>query len=382
MEFNFLVSPSVIFGVDKTNEIGKMLKDLGRKKTMLVCDKSMIKLGFVQRIQNILSENDIQSVIFDKVMPNPTDTLIHDGANFAKLNKIDSFIGIGGGSVMDSTKAINIIVTNGGKIKDYEGANLVKNAVLPSILIATTSGTASEITSVSVITDSTNHKKMVIAGQNVTASIAVCDPALTFTLPKNITASTGMDALTHAIEAYVSTLASPVTDVLAIRAIELIISNLEEAVCNSSKESRENMMLGSLMAGMAFNSALLGLVHSLAHPLSAHYDTPHGVANAIFLPNVMEYNLDSIGPKILPLAKAMGLSTEISDTNLLGNKIVNKLRSLSKSIEIPSLESLDISHDSIATLAEDALAELSTMTNPKGVSKEILIDLILKTLKS
>lgn len=376
MQFNFDVSPTIIFGMKKIDEIGNLISDFKSRKTMIVCDKAMLDLGFVEKVSRQLDLKGINYCIFDKVLPNPTDILIDEASNFAKENNIDSLIAIGGGSVMDSAKAINILLTNGGQISDYAGVNMVKNPVLPLILIPTTSGTASEVTSVSVITDTSNHKKMVIAGQYVCGNIALCDPALTLNLPKDISASTGMDALTHAIEAYVSKLASPITDTLALKSIELIMTNLEEAVDSGSEKSRSEMMLGSTMAGIAFNSALLGLVHSLAHPLSAHYNTPHGVANAIFLPAIVEYNMDSIGEKRIPLAKAMKINTSSLKDEEVSKAIVKKLDDLSTSINIPTLASLNISKEDFPMLASDAMKEFSTMTNPKETSQEDLIKIM------
>jgi alcohol dehydrogenase class IV len=219
---------------------------------------------------------------------------------------------------------------------------------------------------------------MVVAGQNVGANIALCDPTLTYDIPKDITAATGMDALTHAIEAYISKWSSPVTDALAIDSICKISNSLEAAVTNSTGKNREEMMLGSILAGMAFNSALLGLVHSLAHPLSAHYDTPHGVANAIFLPYVIEYNLDAITTKRKPLAKALGLDvSSIADSDL-NESIVKRIQALSDKINIPTLKSLGIPEKDFEMLAREALEEMSTMTNPKESNVEDIIKIIEK----
>ncbi|WP_320046038.1 iron-containing alcohol dehydrogenase [uncultured Ilyobacter sp.] len=378
MNFIFDIPATVFFGDNKIIETGKLLKGFGTTKTMIVCDQAMLDLGFVDKVVSYLEEENIEYVIFDSVMPNPTDLLVHEGAKIAEEKKIDSFVAIGGGSVIDSAKAINILLTNKGKIADYEGINKVIIPTLPLIMIPTTSGTASEVTSVSVVTDTKHHKKMVIAGQFVGGNIALCDPALTMKLPKSITASTGMDALTHAIEAYVSKWSSPVTDALALKSIKLIMESLEEAVTESSKTSREKMMLGSVTAGMSFNSALLGLVHSLAHPLSAHYGIAHGVANAIFLPYVVEYNIETFGDKLKPLAESMGIQIYGLDEKTLADSVVNKLLYLSKTINIPKLKSLNVPKEDFKMLAEEALVELSTMTNPKETNVNDLIKLLEK----
>lgn len=381
MDFIFDIPATVFFGDNKIIETGKLLKGFGAAKTMIVCDKAMLDLGFADKVISSLEEENIGHVIFDGVVPNPTDALVYEGAKIAKENNIGSFVAIGGGSVIDSAKAINILLTNKGKIADYEGVNQVAMLTLPLIMIPTTSGTASEVTSVSVVTDTKRHKKMVIAGQFVGGNIALCDPSLTMKLPKSITAATGMDALTHAIEAYVSKWASPVTDALALKSIKLIMESLEEAVHESSKTSREKMMLGSVTAGMAFNSALLGIVHSLAHPLSAHYDIAHGVANAIFLPYVVEYNMETFGDKLKPLAEAMGISIDGVDDKKLADSMVDKLLALSESINIPKLSSLNVPKEDFKMLAEEALIELSTMTNPKEANVDDLIMILEKAYK-
>lgn len=381
MHINFDVSPTIIFGINKADEIGELLRGMGTQKTMIICDQAMMNLGFVQKVTTQLDAVNVEYAIFDKVLPNPTDTLVAEGAKLAEESNIQSFVAIGGGSVMDSAKAINILLTNGGVISDYEGVNMVKNPVLPLVLIPTTSGTASEVTSVSVITDTSNHKKMVIAGQFVGANLALCDPMLTLNLPKSITAATGMDALTHAIEAYISKWASPITDPLALKSIKIIASNLENAVTEGTEEYREQMMLGSTMAGMAFNSAMLGLVHSLAHPLSAHYDTPHGVANAIFLPYIVEYNMDSISKKMQPLAEAMDIDISNMDTSQIAESIVDKITTLSDNINIPTLASLNIPKEDFPMLANAAMAEFSTLTNPKETCVEDLIEIMEKAYR-
>ncbi len=376
MNLNFDVPSTLLFGANRIQEVGGILEGIASNKTMIVCDKAMIELGFVKKVTDVLDASRITYAIFDEVMPNPTDDMIHSGADYSKSMDVDSIIALGGGSVMDSAKAINILLTNEGHISDFEGVNKVVNPTHPLILIPTTSGTASEVTSVSVVTDSKRHKKMVIAGQHVGGNIALCDPELTLKLPASITAATGMDALTHAIEAYISKWASPVTDPLALDSIRHIVANLETAVHESTLESRNKMMMGSVLAGMAFNSALLGLVHSLAHPLSAHYDVAHGVANAIFLPYIVEYNLEACKNKITPLASAMGIDVTGQSSELLSKKIVEKLNQLSDSVQIPTLKSLNIPESDFRMLAEEALVEMSTMTNPKDTNIEDLVGLL------
>ena len=373
MSFVFDIPSTLFFGENCSNKCGELLNNIGAGKVLLVCDQAMVSLGMAAKLTAILEAADLEHVTFADVEPNPTDELVHKAANFAADHKVDALLAIGGGSVIDCAKAVNILLTNGGKILDYEGVNKVAKPTLPLVMVPTTAGTGSEVTSVTVVTDTRRHKKMVIAGQFVGGRIAVCDPMLTVKLPAAITSSTGMDALTHAIEAYISTLASPVTDGIALDAITLIMGSLEQAVAAGDIKSRSDMMLGSFMAGMAFNSALLGLVHSLAHPLSAHYNIPHGVANAVFLPHVMNYNLGSFDSKLKALASAMGIDGEQSD---LGDRIVSRLQQLATTIGIPQLKDLGVPETDFTMLAEEAMLEMSTMTNPKQPTVAEIVDLL------
>ncbi len=272
---------------------------------------------------------------------------------------------------MDCAKAINILLTNPSPINQYNGINLVKFPTKPLIAVPTTSGTGSEVTAFSIITDTTNIKKMVIGGQFVGATFALADPLLTVGLPSKITASTGMDALTHAIEAYVSKGAMIPTDVYSLKAIDLIFNSLAEATLNGSNiQARTDMLLGSMLAGFAFNSAVLGLVHSIAHPLSAHCGLPHGVANAVGLPHVMAFNAEVVPERTKDIALAMNLDVAGLSPEDASKVAVEKIKALSKEISIPSLKELGIDKDIFPTIAKDAIAEISTMFNPRSATEE------------
>ena len=376
MNFIFDIPSTLLFGEGESRNAGRLLKEMGARKVLLVCDQVMSSLGFAECIRNSLVEAGLDYAIFSEVTPNPTDTLVHAAAVFAAEHQVDSLVAIGGGSIIDSAKAINILLTNGGEIAAYEGVHKVTKPTLPLVMIPTTAGTGSEVTAVTVVTDTERHKKMVIAGRFVGGTLAICDPLLTADLPPAITAATGMDALTHAIEAYISKLASPVSDSHALKAIDLINTSLEEVSCNGNKKARSNLMLGSTMAGMAFNSAMLGLVHSLAHPLSAHYNIAHGVANAVFLPQVMRYNLGSFDHKLDGLAEALGIDRRQPD---LGEQVVRRLETLSRAIGIPKFKDLNVPVADFAMLAEEAMVEISTMSNPKQATVADLIHILEST---
>jgi alcohol dehydrogenase len=291
MKFQFGVPSFINFGEGCSKDVGQALVGMGVKSVFCVYDMGVKKAGITDNIIAILKDAGLNVTEYDGVLPNPPDTLVEEAAQIAKSANVDAIVAIGGGSAIDCAKAINILLTNPSPINQYDGLGLVKNPTKPLIAIPTTAGTASEVTGFSIVTDTTVLKKMVIGGPFVGATMAFADPLLTVGMPPAITASTGMDALTHAIEAYYSVIASPLTDVNALKGISLIYGSLEEATNNGSNiQARTDMLLGSMVAGIAFNSAVLGLAHAIAHPLSVHCGLPHGVANAAVLSYVIEYN--------------------------------------------------------------------------------------------
>ncbi|WP_259455606.1 iron-containing alcohol dehydrogenase [Bacillus sp. PK3_68] len=310
MEFEFGIPSQVTFGAGSVKKIGEVLAELHAKKVLCVYDQGVKQAGIIDQVFTYLEESGVTIIEFANVVPNPPDTILEEGADLAVQENVDAIIAIGGGSPIDAAKAINVLTTNPGPIHQYEGLNLVKNPTKPLIAIPTTAGTGSEVTAVTVITDTKGAKKMVIGGRHCGADVALVDPELTVGLPPAVTAATGMDALTHAIESYVSKLASVPSEINSLKAVELIYNNLEEAYKNGSNiEARTNMLLGSMMAAYAFNSALLGLVHAIAHPLSVYCGLPHGVANACMLPDVMEYNAQdaTVQKRFKDIAQVMGL---------------------------------------------------------------------------
>jgi alcohol dehydrogenase class IV len=371
MNFQFGIPSFVTFGEGCTDGIGEMVQGLGGKRVFCVYDKGVKSAGIVDGIVDKMKSAGIEVIEYDKVLPNPPDTLVEEAAELARKADIDVMVAIGGGSAMDCAKAINILLTNPSPINQYNGINLVKFPTKPLIAVPTTSGTGSEVTAFSIITDTTNIKKMVIGGQFVGATFALADPLLTVGLPSKITASTGMDALTHAIEAYVSKGAMIPTDVYSLKAIDLIFNSLAEATLNGSNiQARTDMLLGSMLAGFAFNSAVLGLVHSIAHPLSAHCGLPHGVANAVGLPHVMAFNAEVVPERTKDIALAMNLDV-VGLSPVDASKVaVEKIKALSKEISIPSLKELGIDKDIFPTIAKDAIAEISTMFNPRSATEE------------
>lgn len=380
MEFQFGIPSQVTFGSGSVKKIGEVLAELNAKKVLCVYDQGVKQAGIIDQVFTYLKESGVTIVEFANVVPNPPDTILEEGADLAIKESVDAIVAIGGGSPIDAAKAINVLTTNPGPIHQYEGLNLVKNPTKPLIAIPTTAGTGSEVTAVTVITDTKGAKKMVIGGRHCGADVALVDPDLTVGLPPAVTAATGMDALTHAIESYVSKLASVPSEINSLKAVELIYNNLEEAYKNGSNiEARTNMLLGSMMAAYAFNSALLGLVHAIAHPLSVYCGLPHGVANACMLPDVMEYNAqdEQVQKRFKDIAKAMGLPIEGLSDEEAANKAVEAVRNLSKAINIPTLEEAGVKHEQFEQLAKATLnEEISTMVNPREVNEEEVMKLL------
>jgi alcohol dehydrogenase len=379
MQFQFGIPSQAIFGEGSIQKLPEVLEQFDAKKVLLVFDSGVKEAGIVDSIHYQLKATQVDIVIFDKVLPNPPDTIVEEGAELAKKEQVDTIVAVGGGSTIDCAKAINILLTNPGPIHQYDGLNLVKKPTKPLIAIPTTAGTGSEVTAFTVITDTTGLKKMVIGGQHCGATIALLDPELTVGLPPAVTAATGMDALTHAIEAYVSKAASIPSDVNALKAIELIFNSLEEAYKNgTNKEARTKMLLGSMLAGYAFNSAVLGLVHAIAHPLSVHCGLAHGVANACCLPYVMEFNAEAehVAKRYKDIAVAMGLNIEGLSVKEAAQAAIEAVKTLAKAIDIPTLSEAGVTRDQFERLTEDTLKEIAILFNPREATKEDVLRIL------
>ena len=345
---------------------------LGYKKALIVTDKVLVEVGLVGSVVEKLGAKSIEAVIFDGTQPNPTCGNVEAGLELLEEGQCDFVISLGGGSPHDCAKGIAIVAANGGNIRDYEGVDVSEKPQFPLVAVNTTAGTASEITRFCIITDEERHVKMAIVDKNTTPLMSVNDPALMVGMPKSLTAATGMDALTHAVEAYVSTIATPVTDCCAIKAIELIRDNLKNAVEDGNNlEARENMAYAQLLAGMAFNNASLGYVHAMAHQLGGFYDLPHGVCNAVLLPHVQAYNAQVCPERLAHVATAMGVDVAGLSAAEGAEKAIEAIKALSASIEIPAgLEVLGVKAEDFPTLTENALKDACGFTNPKQATAE------------
>ncbi len=374
--------PLSLIGPGALNDLGEELKELPYKKALFVTDKILVKIGVASKVLEVLKASGIEVVVFDNVQPNPTVENVNEGLKLLKDNSCDLILTLGGGSPQDCGKAIGILAANGGNIEDYEGIHKSKNKSLPIIAINTTAGTASEVTINYVITDVKRHIKMVMVDKNCLVSIAVNDPELMLGKPADLTAATGMDALTHAIETYVTKGAFGWSDALALEAIKLISSSLEQAVKDGSDiEARSKMAWGQFIAGQAFSNAGLGFVHSMAHQLGGMYDLPHGVANAILLPHVEKFNIPACAPKLKKVARAMGVGVlDMSDVEG-ANAAIEAIKKLSRSVGIPSgLRELGVKEEDFEIMAQNALEDVCTGGNPREVTIEDTIELYRSAL--
>lgn len=364
-----------LFGEGAVNETGDLMKSLGGTKSMIVTDAFLAKSGMAEDVVKILAGAGIDSIIFGGAEPNPKDTNVEDGLKVFNENHCDSIISLGGGSSHDCAKGIGIVASNGGNIRDYEGVDKSTKPMCPMIAINTTAGTASEITRFCIITDTSRHVKMAIVDWRVTPQIAINDPTLMVGMPPALTAATGMDALTHAIEAYVSTAANPLTDSAALMAITMITQYLPKAVANGEyMKARDKMAYGQYLAGIAFNNASLGYVHAMAHQLGGFYNLPHGVCNAILLPHVEEFNLIGNANRFRDIARAMGENIDGLSTMEAARKAIAAIRQLSSQVGIPeNLRSLGVKEEDFEIMAENAKKDVCQLTNPRKATLEQVV---------
>jgi alcohol dehydrogenase len=375
--FGFYIPSVSLMGVGASKEAGPQAKALGATKALIVTDKVLNKLGVAARIKSQLEEAGVPAVIFDGAEPNPTDTNVGDGLKAYEQNKCDAIVSLGGGSAHDCAKGIAMVASNGGSIRNFEGVNKSTKPMPPFVAINTTAGTASEMTRFCIITNTSTHVKMAIVDWRCTPNVAINDPVLMVGMPPALTAATGMDALTHAVEAYVSIAATPITDACAIKAIELIAEYLPPAVANGPDlNARDKMAYAEYLAGMAFNNASLGYVHSMAHQLGGFYNLPHGVCNAILLPAVCEFNLIGATKRLGDVAKALGENVDGLAPADAAAKGIAAIRKLSKSVGIPAgLKELGVKEADLATMAENAKKDACQLTNPRTATLQQVVDI-------
>lgn len=370
MANRFVLNETSYHGKGAINAVVEEIQARNAKKAFVCSDPDLVKFNVTAKVTNLLEKANIPFELYTNIKPNPTIENVQTGVKAFKNSNADIIVAVGGGSSMDTAKAIAIIATNPefADVRSLEGVALTKNKCAPIIAVPTTAGTAAEVTINYVITDEEKNRKMVCVDVHDIPVVAVVDPDMMSTMPASLTAATGMDALTHAIEGYVTKGAWELSDMFHLKAIEIIARSLEAAVANK-EEGRKDMALGQYVAGMGFSNVGLGIVHSMAHPLGALYDTPHGIANAIILPTVMEYNADATDEKYRDIAKAMGVKN-VDDMSLADARTaaVNAVKRLSKAVGIPTTLKGIVKEEDLDFLSESAYADACRPGNPKDTS--------------
>lgn len=382
MANRFILNETSYHGSGAINEIANEVKGRGFKKCFVCSDPDLLKFGVTKKVTDVLEGADIDYEIYSQIKANPTVENVQTGVAAFKASGADCIVAIGGGSSMDTAKAIGIIIKNPEfeDVVSLEGVAPTTNKCVPIIAVPTTAGTAAEVTINYVITDTEKNRKMVCVDPKDIPIVAVVDPDMMSTMPKGLTAATGMDALTHAIEGYITKGAWELSDMFHLKAIEIISRSLRDAV-NNVPQGRTDMALGQYVAGMGFSNVGLGLVHAMAHPLGAVYDTPHGVANAIILPTVMAYNADATGEKYRDIAKAMGVEG-VDDMTLEDARAaaVNAVKTLGEDVGIPADLKEIIKPEDLDFLAESAYADACFPGNPKETTVEQIKELYLSLM--
>ncbi|CAM3703823.1 Alcohol dehydrogenase 2 [Vibrio aerogenes CECT 7868] len=369
-EMRKFVAPEFIFGVGARHRVGFYARNMAARRVLIVSDAGVMNAGWTQQARDDLTESGIESVVFHGLTSNPKDHEVMAGVTVYRENECDVIVAVGGGSVMDCAKAIGIVHTNGRDIRDYEGVDRIEVPGPPLICIPTTAGTAADISQFCIILNSPERYKMAIISKSVVPDVALVDPVTTTTVDPGLTAATGIDALTHAIEAYVSTASSPIVDVHAITAMKLIWNNLELAVTHPDQiEARENMMLGSLQAGLAFSNASLGAVHAMAHALGGYLDLPHGECNAMLLDHVIRFNMNKSSDKYQQIAEAIGIRTKGMTLQDCTEKVALSIGEMRERVHIMSqLSRVGVHSSDIPELAKHAFHDACIITNPRQAS--------------
>ena len=376
----FYIPPVLIVGSRASEQVGEESRKLGAKKGLIVTDEVLLKLGTLDNIQRALTQAKVQFAIYSGVFTEPTVEFVQEGLKTYKENGCDFLLAVGGGSAIDTAKAIAVMATNAGAIEDYQGLNKIPKGGTPLIAIPTTAGTGSEVTRFTIITDTKRDVKMLIGSPFLIPREAIVDQLLTLSMPRGLTAAVGIDALTHAIEAYVSVKAQPMSDIFCLSAIELISGNLRQAWSNGNNiEAREKTMLGALQAGIAFSNSSVALVHGMSRPIGAYFHVAHGVSNAALLAVVTEFSLIGNPARYARVAQAMGENVDNLTALEAADLAAKSIRRLIKDIKIPSLQELGVDKaklDKLAPkMAEDAIASGSPANNPRQATKEEIVEL-------
>lgn len=367
--FDFLLPTKIRYGAGSLQYLAEELRLLNARRVMVITDRGLSRTELVGRVTGQIAREGIDFVLYDEIEANPKDRNVEACAERARAEAIDTLVALGGGSPIDAAKAVAVLARQGGSVRSYQGKGKIGPDCLPLLTIPTTAGTGSEVTFSSVITDTTEHFKFTIKSTAIAAKTAIIDPELTLTVPPLITAATGIDALTHAIEGYTANCTEPIAEAVGLYAVEYIAGNIVEAVKNGGDlKARDAMMIGSLLAGLSFSHADVASVHCMAEALGSIYDAPHGLCNAILLPYVMEYNLPAVEHKYARVARAMGIA-EADDARAAALGIEH-IRTLSRQIGLPGIQSLNVNPDDFERLAEMSVRNGSNESNPRELTRE------------
>lgn len=372
MQISKFMTPEIIFGNQSISQIGESLIRLGAKNVFLVSDPGVVNAGWAEQAIRYLKQSRLEYHLWTNVTSNPKDEEVHAGVAEYLRHECNAIAGIGGGSAMDAAKAIALLAANGGSILEYEGVDKITRPLPPMVMVPTTAGSGSEVSQFSIIVDSKRRVKMTIISKSLIPDIAIIDPQTLMTMDKRLTANTGMDALTHAIESYVSLAATPLTEVLSLQAMRLIARYLRpSAASQCNAEAKQGMAMASLQAGLAFSNAILGAVHAMSHQLGGLLDLPHGEVNAVLLPYVLEYNFLAAPEKYKKMAEALGENVSglsLSDASRLAMKAVKELAS---DLDIPDhLSTLGLQPEHIPVLSRNAVRDVCMATNPRDMTEE------------
>lgn len=380
-QFKFTLPQEVMFEQNGLEKLPEMIQKMGFQKPMILSDRGLEKIGLVKKVEEILEQAGITYCSYVDILPNPTVAMVDQAAQYYKEQKADSIVALGGGSPMDVAKAVGVVVRYGGSITQYEGADKVPGTIETIIAIPTTAGTGSEVTPFSVITDAERNYKLTVYSYEVLPKQVILDPALIMSAPASVAASCGIDALIHALEAYVSLWANPFSDAMAEKAMELIGGHVRRFVANrKDEEAASAMMLGSTFAGVAFAWARTGNVHALSHPVSAIFGVPHGVANAVLLPYIIEYNALADHGKYEKIYNYISENDEpVKD--FVPTMLTDEIRKLNKSLGIPEkLSDVGVTEDKIELMAQDAMKSGNILVNPRQTGLKDVIELYRKAL--
>ena len=378
---NQIIIPSIMqIGSGAIKELGNIMNNMGYKNPLIITDSMMIELGYISRLEEILKSKNIIADIFKDTIPEPTVKSIQDGVNKVKDGNYDSLIALGGGSPIDSAKAISILGKFGGNMKEYKFPRIVDELGIPVLAIPTTAGTGSEVTKFTIISDETTDEKMLCVGKGFMPSVAIVDYELTLSLPKRSTADTGIDALTHAMEAYVSKKANKFSDAQALQAMNLIAPNLRKVFHDgSNREAREKMMLGATLAGVAFSNASVALVHGMSRPIGAFYHVPHGLSNAMLLPSVTEFSIPAATERYADCARAMEVALKDDSDEDANKKLLIELEDINKELNVPTPKEFGINEkdfmSNLEIMAEQAVASGSPGNNPRVPDNKEIINI-------